>query len=421
MTYTKQDVFNELGKAKAYVLNKGGTIEMPTGAKQPPLTNLVAGIQTIPINIIQGTNYSVLTAETQNTTFTISQNGQIIDTKTNDSTVGGVVIFTPSSAGTYTLTATQNGTQKWTKEFTIATVGEMIVKTPIALNDYSEDEINLAAKNHYAKYMWNVFDWKDSESFMGNTTTEYKRRYILGFETKELADGSGMCGIEWIFTHTPGQYNYDDGSQNGVSWEGSKARTRCLPTGIDYYRYDNTVTAGTAGTYYTYDYTLNTWLEHTLPDEYMDTADYYAKMTTTQDGVIWNGVPTSLRNTIVSVKIPTWRGFVKANGSPRTAKERAAENANIISIDKLYLPCGQDLFGDRPDRYEFNYYGYNKNEGMKLPMPNNYWTVYGSNSYFLRSPNCSLMNEICYWYISELNVYNQYLYTTYQFAVSFCQ
>ena len=420
MTYTKQDVFNELGKAKTYVLNKGGTIEMPTGAKQPPLTNLVAGIQTIPINIIQGTNYSVLTAETQNTTFTLSQNGQTIDTKTNDSTVGGVVIFTPSSAGTYILTATQNGTQKWTKEFTIATVGEMIVKTPIALNDYSEDEINLAAKNHYAKYMWNVFDWKDSESFMGNTTTEYKRRYILGFETKELADGSGMCGIEWIFTHTPSTYNYDDGSQNGVSWEGSKARTRCLPTGIDYYRYDNTVTAETTGTYYTYDYTLNTWLEHTLPDEYVDIADYYAKMTTSEDGVIWNGVPTSLRNTIVSVKIPTWRGFVKANGS-LSSQERAAENANIISIDKLYLPCCQDLFGDRPNSSGFVYYGYNKNEGMKLPMPNSYWTVYGSGSYFLRSQNCGSRDQICYWHSSELNVHDYYLRTPFTFAVSFCQ
>ena len=420
MTYTKQDVFNELGKAKAYVLNKGGTIEMPTGAKQPPLTNLVAGIQTIPINIIQGTNYSVLTAETQNTTFTLSQNGQIIDTKTNDSTVGGVVIFTPSSAGTYTLTATQNGTQKWTKEFTIATVGEMIVKTPIALNDYSEDEINLAAKNHYAKYMWNVFDWKDSESFMGKTDTQYKRRYILGFETKELADGSGMCGIEWIFTHTPSDYRYDSGLQNGVSWEGSEARTRCLPTGIDYYRYDNTVTAETAGTYYTYDYTLNTWLEHTLPDEYMDTADYYAKMTTTQDGVIWNGVPTSLRNTIVSVKIPTWRGFVKANGS-LNREQKAAENANIISIDKLYLPCGQDLFGDRPDRYEFNYYGYNKNEGMKLPMPNNYWTIYGNGVYGLRSPSVYDRSSACCWYI-YLHVSNWYLTgSNSTFAISFCQ
>lgn len=418
MTYTKQDVFNELGKAKAYVLNKGGTIEMPTGAKQPPLTNLVAGIQTIPINIIQGTNYSVLTAETQNTTFTLSQNGQTIDTKTNDSTVGGVVIFTPSSAGTYTLTATQNGTQKWTKEFTIATVGEMIVKTPIALNDYSEDEINLAAKNHYAKYMWNVFDWKDSESFMGSTATEYKRRYILGFETKELADGSGMCGIEWIFTHTPDTYNYDDGSRNGVSWEGSKARTRCLPTGIDYYRYDNTVTAGTAGTYYTYDYTLNTWLEHTLPDEYMDTADYYAKMTTTQDGVIWNGVPTSLRNTIVNVKIPTWRGFVKANAS-LSREKKAAENANIISIDKLYLPCCQDLFGDRPDRFEFDYYGYNKNEGMKLPMPNNYWTIY-ANGYGLRSPSVNDRSSACYWYI-YMHVRSWPLTVDSYLAISFCQ
>lgn len=419
MTYTKQDVFNELGKAKAYVLNKGGTIEMPIGAKQPPLTNLVAGIQTIPINIIQGTNYSVLTAETQNTTFTLSQNGQIIDTKTNDSTVGGVVIFTPSSAGTYTLTATQNGTQKWTKEFTIATVGEMIVKTPIALNDYSEDEINLAAKNHYAKYMWNVFDWKDSESFMGNTTTEYKRRYILGFETKELADGSGMCGIEWIFTHTPSSYRYDSGSQNGVSWEGSEARTRCLPTGIDYYRYDNTVTAETAGTYYTYDYTLNTWLEHTLPDEYMDTADYYAKMTTTQDGVIWNGVPTSLRNTIVSVKIPTWRGFVKANASLKSEK-KAAENANIISIDKLYLPCCQDLFGDRPNSSGTAYYGYNKNEGMKLPMPNNYWTIYDVE-YLFRSPNLSSSTYVCFWENRFMQISVSNPTSHFPFSISFCQ
>ena len=55
-----------------------------------------------------------------------------------------------------------------------------------------------------------------------------------------------------------------------MGWEGSLIRTNGLPSGAYQYLIDTTVTGATVGTYYTYSEVSNTWLEKTLPADYVD-------------------------------------------------------------------------------------------------------------------------------------------------------
>ena len=138
--------------------------------------DILDGINSIPQTLIQTGNYAVQCTETANTTFTISKDGTIIDSKTNDATKGGSVVFNLTTTGTYSVTATQGGIEKWTTTVSVATVGTVILKSPKPIREYTEVEIDLAAKNNYAKYMFNPFDYIDDESFMGSTEAKYKRR-----------------------------------------------------------------------------------------------------------------------------------------------------------------------------------------------------------------------------------------------------
>lgn len=370
-------------------------------------------------------NYAVQCTETANTTFTISKDGITIATKTNDATLGGSVIFNLTEIGTYKVVATQNNSEKWQTTVGVANVGTVILKSPKPIREYSEEEIDLSAKNHYAKYMFNPFDYIDDTSFMGSSSTSYRRRYILGFDDFELADGSGMSGIVWCYPKTPSTYKYNETDINNTSWEGSYLRYNYfLQNNTDYYVYDSTVDENTEGSYYVHE--NENWVIKTLPDEYVSTADYYTKKTTTADGAIWSGILENIRDKMVKVKVKTWRGITNTISSSTT--ERLSDDIIITSQDYIFPLSGQEAYGDRAEISNYNYWGYNKNEGNLLSGFDttgkrlyNYYDLSAKPSVWLRSPNIVDASYVCCWYGGGGYVFDLIASAAYLVDVCFCQ
>lgn len=396
MAYTLNDIFKEIYAQKTLILSKGGQIEYQS--PNPSLKDITKGIESIPTLLLQGGTYSIRCTETANTTFTLKLGEAVIDTKTNDATIGGSVIFTPTVVGNYTVVATQNGTEKWTKTIGVQQAGEIVCKSPIPVRNYTEDERDLAAKNHYAKYMFELLDYVDDPSFVGSTSTTYIRRFIVGFDEMELSDGTGLAGITWHYRVTPSAYKMHTTNDNSVSWEGCDMRaTRCLPANSDYYVCDKTVNDTTVGTYYSYNYVIDDFIERTLPDEYVATEDYYVKNTTTEDGTIYAGIVESFRKNLVKVKVKTWRGWTKQITSNDIARQ---DDKYIISHDYVFLPSGVEDYGERPALLEYNRWGYKPDEGKPFgfqSLNKKWYNIYASGTNWLRSPNVYLSNVFCIW------------------------
>ena len=421
MSFTKNDLFTELKRQALAIFKKGGIVQYNT--PNPSLVDITKGIESIQPITISGNNYSVQCTETANTTFTVMLGEATIDSKTNDSTIGGSVIFNLNAPGVYTIIAVQNSTEKWRKNLQLSTIGFTICKSPLSVNTYSEEEIDLAAKNNYAKFMWEYLDYKDDASFVGSTNTHYTRRFIVGFNEMEKADGTGPVGIIWAHRLTPASYKWDSGNSNSVSWEGCELRyLRCLPNNTSYYRYDNTVNESTTGTYYIFDTATEQWYDHILPDEYIDTEDYYAKNTTTADGTIYAGINETTRNNLVKVKVKTWRGYTK---NVKSSSVAASDRKYLISEDYVFVPSGQQLYGDRPALTSYLYWGYQdfENEPFGFIKETNlrWYNVYAASSFSLRSPSMSNSKSICYWTYNYGGVSNDIFTNTNRPVVCYCQ
>ena len=420
MAYTLNDIFKEIYAQKTLILSKGGQIEYQS--PNPSLKDITKGIESIPTLLLQGGTYSIRCTETANTTFTLKLGEAVIDTKTNDATIGGSVIFTPTAVGNYTIVATQNGTEKWTKTIGVQQVGEIVCKSPIPVRNYTEDERDLAAKNHYAKYMFELLDYVDDPSFVGSTSATYIRRFIVGFDEMELSDGTGLAGITWHYRATPSQYKMHTTNDNGVSWEGCDMRaTHCLPANSNYYVYDKTVTDTTVGTYYSYDYAINNFVERTLPDEYVATEDYYVKNTTVEDGTIYAGIVESFRKNLVKVKVKTWRGWTKQITLTTVAVN---DDKYIISHDYVFLPSGVEDYGERPEISNLSYWGYKPDEGKPFgfqSLNKKWYNIYASDVTWLRSPNVYSSSYFCFWYDSNGNVYSNSATSTKRSTICVCQ
>lgn len=423
---TINDLLKVFKEQRDAVYRKGGQMNIKGTNVSPK--DILDGINSIPQTLIQTGNYAVQCTETANTTFTISKDGTIIDTKTNDATKGGSVVFNLTTTGTYSVTATQGGIEKWTTTVGVATVGTVILKSPKPIREYTEAEIDLAAKNNYAKYMFNPFDYIDDESFMGSTDAKYKRRYIIGFDDFELADSEGVCGIVWYYPKTPStSYTVNETYINNTSWEGSYLRHNYfLQNNVDYYVYDSTVTDTTAGTYYIH--SDGEWVEKTLPAEFVDTEDYYTKKTTTADGTIWLGILESIRNRMVKVKTKTWRGCTNQVNKITNYALRFTDKV-ITSKDYIFPLSGQEGYGDRPELTAiYEQWNYNKNEGDLLSgfketgkRLYNYFDLCANFHFWLRSPNTYAPKTWDYWSGNNGSVNNISAPNTNAVGVCFCQ
>lgn len=421
MAKTFKDLCTDLNSIGTEIKNLHGTLNYTS--KYPSVTDIKNSLNTIPQTIIQGGTYNIICADTAATTFTLSKDGTTIDTKTNDATIGGSVMFTPTEIGEYTITAIQNGTTKWTNTIVINDVGVYNCKCGNLLDTYSEDEIDLACKNHYARYMWNLGDFKSCSSFIGSTNAEYVKRYIIGFYDDELSDGTGYAEITWCWLYgTPSLYKMNDTATNNTSYVGCKGRQYCIPSGTDYYVYDSTVTSTTEGAYYVCDTTIGTWEAKTLPAEYVDTADYYTKNTTSEDGAIYAGIPTDLMSRFVSTKQKTWVGWTNQEKTLLNAQKQASTNL-ITTNDKIFILSAHRAFGDS---MFVAYFGYNNMNGPQYKYFKEYSDGYIGNLLGQNAGKCSrdpaVISEIgfCYW-VSNGYVYYNISNSSLKLLVCACQ
>ena len=317
---------------------------------------------------------------------------EMITSKTTDAEIGGAVTFELDSSDkeTYTITAlNSDGTELWANTITIDGVGVYNCKTGKAFNDYTPEEINLAAKNHYAKYMWSVGDVKNI-TILGSS----KPFIIGGFEHDEKADGTGKTGITLIMKeYTSSSYKHYSSNNNKIGWEGSLIRQNCLKVGDLYYLRDESVTASTQGTRFVYNTETDTWVEKTLPTDFDANEYYYTQNTMVEDGAFITGLP-DFANYIVPV-----------------VKETADAGQNykkiIKSIDQIFLLSDGEVFGNSGRYSKYSQY---ELEGKQYDYYKNNFTdgkVRASSGWWLRSPYSSSATSFCY-------VYNYgYVYTNY--------
>lgn len=252
------------------------------------------GGENIDINVTINGSSAIMVAELPNVSLSITNSsGVVLDTK-NTGSSGGVVVFSVSGNGTYTVTATDSyGTELWTNDIVIDGVGTYNCKTGKALNDYTWAEINTASVGGYAKYMWSVGDGKMFVS-TGSIFNNYEF-IIIGFGHDTLAsDGVSKAGISFMMKkyYSGTTYNinlklYLNGSstyRNMGGYRSSLMRQRSLPQGSEIYSQASGVTAellasgfryadGTLCPLYSYDESTDTYTEAT--GETFDTAKVY--------------------------------------------------------------------------------------------------------------------------------------------------
>ena len=248
---TQQDVFKAIQDIKDKIIEKGGVIQQEN--INVSLPELVAGVESIPTG--GGGGYEIITAERPNYTIKVQDETGRDVTTGNTGLEGGAVTLSVSKTGSYTVKAFSGDVEAWSNTVNIEQSGVYNVKSGLPLENYTEDEIKAAANGHYAKYMWNLWDSKKMESFMGSADEQYCTAYIIDFDKDNRVDGGGKAGITWLIPTISARYNHkaSGGSttnNNGISWIGSLIKQNCMKVGEETYVYDNTATAASEGDYY---------------------------------------------------------------------------------------------------------------------------------------------------------------------------
>ena len=272
------------------------------------------GGENIDINVTINGSSAIMVAELPNVALSIkNSSGVVLDTKNTGST-GGVVIFSVSGNGTYTVVASDNnGTELWTKDIIIDGVGTYNCKTGKPLNDYTWAEINTASVGGYAKYMWSVGDGKTFVS-TGSIFNNYEF-IIIGFGHDTLAsDGVSKAGISFMMKkyYSGTSYNinlklYLNGSstyRNMGGYRSSLMRQRSLPQGSEIYSQASGVTTellasgfryadGTLCPLYSYDESTDTYTEATgetfSTSKVYHVKGYYKKLGTIEEAEFVEG------------------------------------------------------------------------------------------------------------------------------------
>lgn len=212
------------------------------------------GGETSTIDVTINGSSAIICAELPNTKLKLYNSAEtLLDTKITDATKGGVVTFSVSANGTYTIKAfSSDDTELWTNTITISEVGTYNVKTGKALNDYTWAEINTASTQGYARFMWSLGDYKTLEQ-TGSILNNYQF-IIIGFRHDVLAsDGTTKAGITFKMKkyYTGSTYNinpmiYLNGSstyRNTGGLRSSLMRQRFQAQGEECYSQASSITA----------------------------------------------------------------------------------------------------------------------------------------------------------------------------------
>lgn len=212
------------------------------------------GGETSTIDVTINGSSAIICAELPNIKLKLYNSAEtLLDTKITDATKGGVVTFSVSANGTYTIKAfSSDDTELWTNTITISEVGTYNVKTGKALNDYTWAEINTASTQGYARFMWSLGDYKTLEQ-TGSILNNYQF-IIIGFRHDILAsDGTTKAGITFKMKkyYTGSSYNinpkiYLNGSstyRNTGGLRSSLMRQRFQAQGEECYSQASSITA----------------------------------------------------------------------------------------------------------------------------------------------------------------------------------
>ena len=425
---TFNDVVRKLLEMRNAIINKGGRVNV--AKTNPSPDELIAGINSIDNNrptIEASQGYVIITAERPNTVIKVfNSSDELMGTQSTNASVGGQVSFALTASGFYTVKAyTNTELLLWTNTVSITDPGVYNVKSGLTLEDYTWEEINRAAKNGYAKYMFKVWDTKKLESFMGSTSSTYITAYILGFDHDDKV-GGGKAGITFMLNRTSSKYKHNDSSStniNGVSWVGSLIRANCLKSGESYYTYDLTVTESSEGTYYVYDDVNEEFVAQTLPAEYVAGTKYYTKTTIGTDGAFIAGLPAEMLNYIVQVKKKTWKGY---GGDVQNTTQAAANEIVITTKDWMFIPADCEVFGNANrrltgtgaySRFEIEGEPY---EAFKEFVEDRFrWSTSSSDYRWFRSPCVYSSSSFAIWYNYGYSISN-YAYYTYYASLCFC-
>lgn len=422
--YTRNDFIDGMNKIKEKIIEKGGSVTV--GASNPTPAELAAGVSSIPINVTVTNTYTsspsgyVLTAAEMNgVTLALTKGDETIDSQATPSPNGGVVTFYPTEGGEYTVTATADGETKWTNTILLGDIGVYNCKSGLKMHEYAiSDVLGVICKNHYAQYMFDYWDYIDMGSFVGSTSTSYRYAYFVSADT-EVDENDNLLGGTFV-CFTPSKYKMNNQSYNFGGYAHSLARTQMLPGGAEVYVNAGTLSASTSGTYYVKDWTLDTWEEKTLPDEWTSNTYYYQKQTLTADGAILAGLSADILPYVVASKQSRWRGFYKSNAT--------SVDTTIEVVDKLWMPSAMQMnntpFSQWSEKYKTDIEG-SAFAGCEDKNKNAWYYSVGSkitsyNDYLWYSSPCvGYSTAFCIWYYAG-SVDSNSANTSYRLAVCFC-
>lgn len=329
------------------------------------LTVQTTSIQTQNTTINTNGNVVIIAAELPNTIIKLYDGDTLIDTQTTNATYGGPVTFTISSSAqkTYTVKAFNNDTQLWQNTITVNGIGTYNCKSGKAFADYTPAEVNTAAKNHYAQYMWSAGDSRNI-----TTVGSSKKWVIAGFEHDNKTAG-GKAGLTMVMeSYTGSTYKHNNTNDNTIGWEGSLIRQNGLKVGDIVYKRAS-VADSTSGTYYVFDTVQDDWVEKTLPDDYVANEVYYTQEVASADGAFITG-------------LPDWKDYMVSVLKP-TADAGTGYKKIIKSSDHVFLLSDCEVFGNerryssRYSRYEYEgeQYEYFKNKYSdgKIRLGSGWW------------------------------------------------
>ena len=359
----------------------------------------------------------IYAAELPNVTFTLKDEfGDIVSSQTTPSTNGGIVAFTVTIDGVYTIVALNSNLEEiWTNTVTVNGVGQYKCYSSKSVNDYTWEELRTISANAYGGYMFKVDgqDYKQTNFMAKGATSQASRAYLV-----DVSD-DGYLGF--MFTRFNTTYKHHTSSStniNGISWLGSTIRTNCLAVGDIQYIYDPTVKEGTAGDYYKYNTDTESFEQVLLPDDFSSTTKYYTRVVIETEGAVLTSLKEQLGldsdgEQIMPRKIDvmTWGGY----GAGITA---SSDTTIIKTQDYIFLPSDSQIFGHKNRSQSYSKYAHEGRQFVAFEeyRENNYrWS--NSNSSWLRSPYASGSPNFCYWYYSG---YVNYSYANAANYTPFC-
>ena len=129
-------------------------------------------------------------AELPSVSFTLSKNGEILETKETPALTGGIVDFTVLETGTYTITATGTGITTWTNTIEVKELGTIEICKGAVLNNYTPAQIHTICQGGYFSKMFNI---KDELTIIAPNSVLNNEKVFV----EDIIEENGQEFIDW--------------------------------------------------------------------------------------------------------------------------------------------------------------------------------------------------------------------------------